>query len=401
MTVVQIFDQTTPLVSGYSMRSLAITKALAGLRVPLLVFTSPIFSYENSEDEFDGVPYVHGKLRAWPLITRLPFIKESLVIRSLTSTIRCHWHEDTQLIDAHSSVLNGIAGYKTARAYKVPLLYEIRAFWEDAAVDQGKTQEGSWRYNYTRHLETDIARKANRVTVICDGLKKDLMERGIPEDKITVIPNGVDIDRFQPAAEPDQELVTKYRLKGHRVIGFIGTFFRFEGLDLLIKAARAIATRDRNVRFLLVGGGEMAVELQDRVREYGLTDVVLFSGRVPHEDVTRYYSLIDILVYPRISRRITELVTPLKPLEAMALKKIIIGSNVGGIKELVHNDVNGILFEKGNVLDLTDKCEFALRHLDDLQVMASNARQYVEKERTWSEIVKIYLPLFKDLGVSL
>ena len=398
MSVAEIFDQTTPYVSGYSIRSLAITRALTKLGVPLRIFSSPIFSYQAAIEEYEGVLHTRAQIKQWAIIKRIPFLKEVLIVSAIRKTLTMHWHEDIKCLHAHSSVLNGMAALKIARQKSVPFIYEIRAFWEDAAVDQGKTKEGGWRYKFTRTLETDVARQADKVTVICEGLKKDLVGRGIAEKNITVIPNGVDVNEFHPPQGKDRELEAKLNLRDCRIIGFIGTFFRFEGLELLIRATKHIINRRKDVKFLLVGGGEREEELKKMVRELGLKEKIIFSGRVKHKDVQRYYSLVDILVYPRISKRITELVTPLKPLEAMALKKIIIASDAGGIKELIRNNYNGILFEKENVNDLADKCLYVLDHFEELKKMGENGRHFVETERNWAEICKGYLPLLKQLG---
>ena len=349
----QIFDQTTPYVSGYSMRSRYITESLTKWGVNIKVYSSPIFEYKNATENINGAAYIRAPFLSSPFLRRLPGVKELSVVNRLSQTINDHWDGEIKILSAHSSVLNGIAGWRAAKKHNVPFLYEIRALWEDAAVDQGKTRQGSPRYNLTRAIETDTIKKADKITVICRGLKDDIIKRGIPEEKITIIPNGVDVESFKKQP-PDEELIKKYSLSGCKVLGFVGTFFEFEGLELLIKAMHQIAQQKRDVKLLLVGGGRVEEKLKAMVTGLQLDDQVIFSGRVKHAEVNRYYSVIDVLVYLRISKRITELVTPLKPLEAMALEKIVIGSDVGGIKELVTDGYNGILFKAQSVDDLSE-----------------------------------------------
>lgn len=401
MSIAQIFDQTAPLVSGYSMRSKSITDSLHQLGVPLRVYSSPIFTYKAAQEEQEGVPYVHSVMPKFETIRKFPILRELFIINTLKKTILHHWHDDIQLIDAHSSVLNGIVGSKIAQLKKLPFLYEIRAFWEDAAVDQGKTKEGSLRYNLTRTIETETINRANHITVICEGLKKDLLERGIAEDKITVIPNGVDIHEFQPQKVRDLQIEEKYGLKDMKVFGFIGTFFYFEGLELFIQAAKNILARRKDVKFLIVGGGQEEAKLKAMVIEKGMQGKVIFTGRVPHDQVAKYYSVIDVCVYPRISKRITELVTPLKPLEAMAMEKIVIGSDVGGIKELVTDGETGLLFQAGKFHDLADKCIYALENFAQMQQMARAGRRYVIAERNWLTICERYFDIFKKLNINI
>lgn len=398
MSILQIFDQTAPLISGYSMRSKYITDSLKRLDVDVKVISSPIFLYKEQNELINNVSYQRCTIDHWHVIQKIPLLKEYSIIQALKKGIRHQWDQNIKLIDAHSSVLNGIAASKFAKKYQVPFLYEIRALWEDAAVDQGKTSEGSLRYKLTRDLETHLIDKADKITTICDGLKKDIIQRGVREDKIEVIPNGVDTDIFQPR-DPDATLIQKLNLDHCIVFGFIGTFFLFEGLELLIKAAKQILIKRKDVKFLLVGAGREEASLKKMVTEMGSAKHFIFTGRVNHDDIQKYYSVVDVLVYPRVSKRITELVTALKPLEAMALKKIIIASNVGGMKELIHDGKTGLLFKAGDVNELARKCLYVLDNLSEVKKMGEEARQYVLKERNWMNISKRYLKIFSELGV--
>jgi PEP-CTERM/exosortase A-associated glycosyltransferase len=400
MSVAQIFDQTAPLVSGYSMRSKYLTDHLRALGVPLRVYSSPIFTYPGGDETRDNVPYTRSLIRNWETVRKIPLYRETRIIRALEKTLLDNWHDDIRLVDAHSSLLNGIAGARVSRKKKVPLLYEIRALWEDAAVDQGKTREGSPRYRMTRHLETRIINRADHVTVICEGLKNDLLARGVAEAKITVIPNGVDTDTFQPL-DPDEGLREKYNLRDKTVFGFIGTFFYFEGLEFLIRAAKIILNSARDVKFLLVGSGQEHDRLKRLTRELDLEDKVIFTGRVPHGEIRKYYSVVDVFVYPRISRRVTELVTPLKPLEAMAMEKIVMGSDVGGIRELVKEGENGVLFEAEDQQALAEKCLHVLAHRGEMKALALNARRYALEHRGWKKICERYFRIYEKLGVNV
>ncbi len=396
--VLQIFDQTTPLVSGYSMRSRYISESLALLGVDLLAYSSPIFNYLHRDEILNGVHYFRVRYPKKNILNRLPGFKEYRTVSTLRKAIAGSWDDRIGLVDAHSSPLNGLAGSQLARQYRLPFLYEIRALWEDAAVDQGKTTEGGLRYRATRCLETSIINKADKVTVICEGLKNDLISRGISPDKIEIILNGVDSDAFRPL-DKDHQLAEQLKINNCIVFGYIGTFFVFEGLDLLIQAAQRATQLNKDLRFLIVGGGRQEIELKRLVKELGLADKVIFVGRVKHDDIKRYYSVVDVFVYPRRSKRITELVTPLKPLESMAMEKIVLGSDVGGIKELITDGSTGFLFEKDNLADLIDKIIHIADNLGSLDPMRKNARKYVIEERNWLTICRNYLKIYKELGV--
>jgi glycosyltransferase involved in cell wall biosynthesis len=150
-----------------------------------------------------------------------------------------------------------------------------------------------------------------------------------------------------------------------------------------------------------VGGGPQQVELQALAARLGVSDKVMFVGRVPHQEVSRYYNLIDILVYPRLSMRLTELVTPLKPLEAMAQGKLFIASDVGGHHELIRNLETGVLFKAGDVRDLASKVLYLLSDTTRGLDIVAAGRQYVENERTWKAVVSRYAEIYKMLGNAI
>src|SRR4029077_16472752 len=144
----------------------------------------------------------------------------------------------------------------------IPVIYEVRAFWEDAAVDLGTSREGGLRYRLSRALETFAFRHARHVTTICEGLKRDIVARGIPERRVTLIPNAVDVDAFEFGQAPDEALKAKLGLAGKTIVGFIGSFYAYEGLDLLLAALPQVTARIPDARVLLVGGGPQESELK-------------------------------------------------------------------------------------------------------------------------------------------
>ncbi|MDO9635808.1 MAG: glycosyltransferase, exosortase A system-associated, partial [Thiobacillus sp.] len=301
------------------------------------------------------------------------------------------------IIHAHSPVLDAVPAIRVGRKLGIQVVYEIRAFWEDAAVDHGSTREDSLRYKLTRALETWAVKNADAVTVICEGLRRDLAARGIPANKITVIPNAVDVEQFEMGGKPDAELKMKLGLGNSRVLGFIGSFYAYEGLDLLIAALPAILRQMPDVKLLLVGGGPQDTALKQQVMTLDLMDRVVFTGRVPHAEVNRYYDLVDVLVYARHRMRLTDLVTPLKPLEAMAQGRLMVASDVGGHQELIVDGKTGVLFRAGDTDDLASKVVDLLNREADWDAMKQNGRRFVETERNWAASVARYRGVYGGL----
>ncbi len=279
----------------------------------------------------------------------------------------------------------------------IPVVYEVRAFWEDAAVDHGTSQENGARYKLTRSMETWVLKRADAVTTICEGLRSEMIGRGIAESKITVIPNAVDLNQFSDIPSADTKLRQSLNLKGCTVLGFIGSFYAYEGLATLIEAMPGILQRHPKVRLLLVGGGPENDKLRKMVSELGLQEAVKFTGRVPHSEVMRYYSLMDIMVYPREPMRLTELVTPLKPLEAMAQQKLVLASDVGGHKELIRDGETGWLFSAGDSSALVEKIGVVLKQKRSWNKVRKNGLSYVKAERNWPVSVGNYQQVYPKL----
>jgi PEP-CTERM/exosortase A-associated glycosyltransferase len=231
-------------------------------------------------------------------------------------------------------------------------------------------------------------------------LKADIVARGVPEHRITVIPNAVDENEFRFGVPVDKTLKQALGLVGATVIGFVGSFYAYEGLDLLIEALPRILRSRQDARILLVGGGPQESMLRELTRASGVADKVIFTGRVPHRDVQRYYGLVDVFVYPRRSMRLTELVTPLKPLEAMAQGHLLIASDVGGHRELIRDGRTGFLFPAGNRDALAETLLRVLDASDRWPTIRAQGRAFVEEERSWKKSAAGYVAPFTRLAAS-
>ncbi|MBU1308156.1 MAG: glycosyltransferase, exosortase A system-associated [Gammaproteobacteria bacterium] len=398
MKVLHILDHSIPLHSGYTFRSRAILQQQRALGIDTCHVTSPKHGNADIGEELvDGLKfYRSAQPQGW--MTQVPGLNQLALIKPLTERIlQAVAIEKPDVLHAHSPALNGLAALRAAKICGLPVVYEIRAFWEDAAVDHGTCKEGDLRYQLTRQMENYVVKRANAVTTICEGLRQDLVQRGFDATKFTVIPNAVNIEQFQISDGRDSELEHHLGLQDCLVLGFLGSFYAYEGLDLAIKALPAVIAAQPKVRLLLVGGGPQQQQLELLTKELGLSEFVIFTGRVPHSAVDRYYSLVDLLIYPRKSMRLTDLVTPLKPLEAMAQGKLVLASDVGGHKELIQDGKNGFLFPADNVQAFSDKIIGLTQQSAAWPQVIVQGRQFVEQVRNWRVSVSHYLPLYQQL----
>ena len=231
-------------------------------------------------------------------------------------------------------------------------------------------------------------------------LKGEIESRGVPRDRITVVPNAINLDAFSGGVERDFDLAGELGLADLTVLGFVGSFYHYEGLHVLMEAMPRIIARAPDVRLLLVGGGFEEENLKQQAARLGLAHNVVFTGRVHHGEVQKYYALIDLLVYPRLKIRLTDLVTPLKPLEAMAQKKILMASDIGGHNELIRDGETGILFPAGDPDALADTALEVMGNRDRWPELRENGRRFVEAERSWAKVVINYRGIYKELTES-
>ncbi|MBA4211864.1 MAG: glycosyltransferase, exosortase A system-associated [Polaromonas sp.] len=399
MRILHVLDHSIPLHSGYTFRTAALLREQRALGWETHHITSPKQGRVSVEhEEIEGLSF-HRTQPTDGLFGRLPVVGEWTLMRKLTQRLEHVANEiRPDLIHAHSPLLNAFPALRVGRALGIPVVYEIRAFWEDAAVDHGSTREGSLRYRATRALETRAIHQAAHVFTICEGLRADIVARGVPTSKVTVIPNAVNVEAFQLAQPAEPALQQQWGLEGRTVIGFIGSFYAYEGLDLLVDAMPALIKARPDACLLLVGGGPQEANLKAQVQALGLQAHVVFTGRVPHKEVNRYYDLIHVLAYPRHSMRLTELVTPLKPLEAMAQGQLFVASDVGGHRELVEHQKTGILFKADDAAALAKALLDLLNNPASWPALRANGRYFVESVRNWRNSVANYKPVYESLA---
>jgi PEP-CTERM/exosortase A-associated glycosyltransferase len=398
MRILHILDHSIPLHSGYTFRTLAILKEQRALGWETIHLTGS--KQENCvalEEDFDGWHFYRTPAEQG-LMSKLPVLNQIAVIDGLTRRLdEVVKIVKPDILHAHSPVLNALPALRVGRRLGIPVVYEIRAFWEDAAVDHGTSREWGVRYRLTRYLESYALRRVDAITTICEGLRGDILGRGIAPERVTVIPNAVNIENFTVGQLPDLDLAKSLGLDGKLLLGFIGSFYAYEGLTVLLQALPKMLSSNPDIRILLVGGGSQAKELKALAAQLGIDDKVIFTGRVPHEQVQRYYDLIDVLVYPRLKMRLTDLVTPLKPLEAMAQGRLVVASDVGGHLELIRDGETGILFKAGDPDALALKVLDLLSRPDSWRGLRAAARSFVEIQRSWPVSVARYKTVYGSL----
>jgi PEP-CTERM/exosortase A-associated glycosyltransferase len=398
MRILHILDHSLPLQSGYVYRTLGIVNQQRALGWEPVLLTSGKHYAPGPEREAIGEWEFLRTPRPSGLAARLPWLRELKIVSDLDRRLDDVIAEvRPQILHAHSPVLNVLPALRAGRRHAIPTVYEVRALWEDAAASHGTHGRTGLRYGATRLAETHALHRVDAVTTICEGLRADAIARGVPSDKITVVPNAVDRDAFSGSGPPDRALAIFLGVNGKTVIAFFGSFYSYEGLDLLLRAVPDLQRQRPNIAVLLIGSGPEEDKLHALAQKLGLGESVVFVGRVPQEEIRRYYDLADLLVFPRISTRLTELVTPLKPLEAMAQERIVIASNVGGHRELIRHAETGYLFPPGDPQWLTEAVLAALADQNSWSRIRARATEFIDNERSWAKSVARYREVYRGI----
>ena len=407
MNVLHVVYNSYPDVTGAAVRTRYLVAAQARLGVRPAVLSSPFQppadpGRANGIEYCEQIPYYrcyNGLAPArfmaagkplWERVAKLPALPS--FARRVREVAR---QERAEILHAHNLFFCGLAAEAAGRSLRLPVVYEIRSLIEEGIENPGRLLPAAYRL-----LDAITSRLASGVVVLCEGLRQELIRRGVPDHKITVAGNGVDVATHRPPLERDRELLHNLEFPADAfVLGYIGTLLPYEGLDLLLDAAKLLAERFPRVRVLLVGEGSAKPALQQQARRLGLENVVRFVGRLPHDELAPYYSQVDLFVLPRRPQPITDRVTPLKPLEIMAYSKPLLAGDCAGHRELVLDGVNGALFNDFHPAGLAWKIEELMADPEGQARLGEQARRWVSQHRSWESqcepVVELYSRLLR------
>lgn len=358
------------------------------------------------EEYLDGVLYLNDMTQA---AQDLHF--QSLDVRQIRNSAALHREGLQRLFQNHisrvveihrpevihvaSPAQNALISADVGHKYNLPVIYEVRGLWHETGVVTGTLDTSSKEYQYRHFLFVEAMKRADLIITLAETMKEEFVREGIPEDKIFIVPNGVDVSKFKPRPYPTHLAERLGFGSGHVTIGHIGSIRKLEGLRWLLKAGKILLSRHPHIKILIVGGGDEVQPLQRLATELGLDSVVHFTGQVPHEDVFDYYALIDIFVIPRVRSRVTELVTPIKPYEAMAMGKAVIVSDVAALREIIDDGTTGSICNADDPEDLAQKCAALIENTQLRAKIGHRARRWISQHRDWQQVVANYEPIYK------
>lgn len=371
--------------SGYAQRSHSILTAQRALGWDVLAVTRLGYPVQvgkllaRPSDVVDGVRY-HRLLPS-----RLASRMDARLQQQAEELLKVALEFRPSVLHTTTHFVNGLVVRTVAEALGIPWVYEVRGQLADTwAATRGPVAAGSEKYRLFRAREAEVMRAANLVVTLGQEMKANILAEGVPAERILLTPNAVG-GAFLDEPEETSEARRKLGLAENGLyIGTVSSLVRYEGLDDLIRAFAILAPQFPNLRLLIVGDGVEGPALREQVRELGLADRAHFTGRVPRERTPLYHQALDVFVVPRKNLEVTRVVTPLKPVEALASARPVVGSDLPALREIIDDGQNGLLTPAETPSELASAISALLIDADKRASMGRAGRARVLAERTWA-----------------
>jgi glycosyltransferase involved in cell wall biosynthesis len=399
--VLHIVTDALPSTSaGYTVRTqeIALAQRAAGLDphvVTRIGFPVTAGSVDGRKTvTVDGVPY--HRLLPWVMPGRMDHLYETHLryAARLTAELR------PAVLHAASNYANAVIALALRDATRLPVVYEVRGFWEDTWLSRHagtRDLKLSDRYRLTRALETHCMKSADLVVTLGEAMREEILERGVDPGKVIIVPNGVSEEFLRPLPDDQGKLKASLGIEpGQHVVGLVSSLVAHEGIGTLLEAVKILGDRGVRTRALIVGDGPERPALQRQAAALGID--AIFPGRVPMSQVRAYHAVLDAFVVPRTPDRVCQLVTPLKPVEAMASGLPVVVSGVRALSEIVNDKVTGLVSAPLDPVALADALSGLLDNPDLRAELGANAREWVARDRTWAHNAARYREAYERLG---
>lgn len=424
MRILHLLQNSLPKISGSTIRTKYIFKYQKKF-ARIIALTSHLFEESDKDLEIiEGIPYyrinkrirhlirfvnkymtlinrIIYKLTSFYLDDKLQDFFVKLFMKYYISKLVNFYNID--IIHGHSHHKAAKYGLSVARKKKIPFIYEVRGFIEENFLAKIKHHSLDHNlikqlYNNSKRKETDLMKSADRIITLSAPMKKEIVLRGIPKKKINIIPNGTDTELLHPI-KTDEKLLKKFNLREKKIIGFIGRLTWYEGINVLLKSVPTILKENKNIKILLIGKIEKSYlkYLVDIIIKLRIGEYVQILGPIPHDKIQHYYSIIDIIVLPRLNIKVSRLVTPLKHLEAMAFKTLVIASDYPAFRFTITEKKNGDFFKPEDSNDLAKKICYYLKNPEEKRKIEEYARSFVENQYHWEKLVLNYKTIYLTL----
>ncbi|SDS15042.1 glycosyltransferase family 4 protein [Jiangella sp. DSM 45060] len=389
--------------TGYTMRSRYIIDAQRAAGLDPVVITAAGFPREAGLEHPPATEVINGVVHHY-LEQPPASVLKGPVDRYLDAYASAAARRVPEIAPSLIHVHSGHRGYEAAlvgvalaKAFQLPLVYEVRGFFESLWSRERPWNETGELYQRRMATEARCMAAADAVVTLSESMRAQIIARGIAPEKVHVAPNGVDAKAFSPGPRPTR-LIERLGLEGKLVFGYVSNLdHRREGHETLIRAAAELRARGVPAVALIVGDGDRRAELEKLAADEQAGNSVLFTGRVPHDEVLDYYRLLDVFVVPRADERAARLVTPLKPFEAMAAGVPLVVSALDPLLEIIGGGERGRSFPPGDSSALADVLTELNDDPDTRRDLAKRGRDWVVAEHQWSANAARYEAIYATI----
>ncbi len=386
--------------TGYTIRTQNLLQGLAAVGWEVLCVTRPGYPEDrpdktNSEkDHTYQIDHVHYETLHGPHRQRLApkdyVFKAADILEAKMRAFR------PSIVQAASNHENALPALIAAKRLGIPFFYEVRGLWELTRSSKMVNFENSERFKLEQHLENTVSRYADRIITLGTHLAQELIERGASAEKIKLAPNAIDPAAFTPLPK-DEALMQKLKLTSENfIIGYAGAILAYEGLDDLITGFSLLLQQVPRARLVIIGDGDALESLKQKAHRLQLQNEIHFIGKIAHHEIKQYYSIFNVIVLPRKPYKVCQLVTPLKPLEAMALKIPLVVSDVAALQEIVQHGETGLVHRAGDPISLASTLHLLTQDESLCEKLSNTAYHYVTHQRTWIKICEELTPLYLE-----
>lgn len=377
-------------LNGYTVRTADIANALVNKGVTVKALTRLGYPWDSGESNIDrtiqyskfrGLQYVH-RYDPYQLITGAHSRYIGAYAEYLEDVAK---KKNISVIHAHSNYLNGLAAQKVCSVNGWLSVYEVRGLWHLSRASQESGYLDSEHFKFCEHMEIKAALMCDQVVTLNAPLKAWMCERGVPAEKISIVPNGT--------RQPDTQISSRNSSETP-VIGYAGALTAYEGIDDTLKALAILKAKGQQVMFQIAGHGDHETVLRSLADRLGISDSVDFLGEISAKQMNQFYQQVDIVVLARKNLPVNQLVPPLKLVEALAHGKAVIISNLPPLTDIMGSETLGLITDPNNPQALSEAISVLIQSPDQLKEMSQSAFQSARDRFSWEHLTQKYIDVY-------
>lgn len=318
-------------------------------------------------------------------------------VNILVETAKKH---NADIIHGASNWFNGLAAYYAGKILGIPSIYEIRGFWDESSLALRPELHEADMIKMKQFMENFVINNVTKVITINDNLKDELIERLPHINNIDIIYNGVDMDKFNIDKHIKYEMRQKFKIDDDTTIfGYIGSLLNYEGIEYILQSIKRLSDKKYKIKFFMIGDGKEKDNLLKLVNTLKIESYFEYIGKISHDEVSKFYNMFDIIVYPRKNDKVCRTTSSSKIFETMCMAKPIIVSKLPAYDEIITDRYNGLYCMPDDIDDIYNKIVELINDKELQNTIGNNAREWVMKNRDWKSLGLKLSEIYKQILV--